>query len=215
MASGTERINLSIFKRKVVPEIRQRYDLPMRLGLICLLLLSTITISTIPAIAQDQDVPSSEVLLSPSYSRQGSVNLWGWHAAFNGNWNWWAGLNIDLSGHYFSEGGFFAGVQTITNTQVYSLRAGPQFTFIRNKCCTAFMHGLLGGTWVLSTGHAGLASTTFRASGFSAALGPGLDININDNLAWRLFQVDYSFFRVLGEPSEGFRISTGIVLKFD
>jgi hypothetical protein len=185
----------------------------MKLGLVCLLLLSTI--STIPVLAQDQDVPSAEVLLAPSYSRQGSVNLWGWHAALNANWNWWAALNIDLSGHYFSEGGLIAGVQTITNSQVYSLRAGPQFTFIRSKCCTAFMHGLLGGTWVLSARHAGLETATFRESGFSAAVGPGLDININDNLAWRLFQADYSFFRVLGEPSHGFRISTGIVLKFD
>jgi len=143
-----------------------------------------IALFAVPALAQEQDVPIAEVLLGPSYLHQGSLDVAGWHAALNANWN-------------------------------YSLRAGPQFTFIRNRCCTAFTHGLLGGTWVSSAGHAGLVTATIRESGFSAAVGPGLDLNINDNLAWRLFQADYSFFRIFGQASHGFRISTGIVLKFD
>ena len=176
---------------------------------------SLLLLFAVSAIAQDQDVPKGEVLIAPSYSRQGSVNLWGWHAALNANWNWWAGLNIDVSGHYFSRDSFFFGQPATTNSQVYSLRAGPQFTFIRSRCCTAFMHGLIGGTWFLSATHLGLQTTPFRDSGFSAAVGPGLDVNINENLAWRVLQADYSFFRVLGEPSHGFRISTGLVLKLN
>jgi hypothetical protein len=172
----------------------------------------------VPAVAQDQDqeqeVPKAELLIAPSFSRQGSVNLWGWHTELNGNWNSWAGISVDFSGHYFSQDSLLFGQSLTTNNQVYSLRGGPQFTFIRNKCCTAFVHGLVGGTWVLSATHSGLQTTHFRDAGFSTAVGPGLDVNINENLAWRVFQAEYSFFRVLGQPSNGFRISTGLVLKF-
>ena len=183
-------------------------NLPVKLGLAGVLLL----LFAVHACAQEQDVPRGELLIGASYSRQNSANLEGWHTALNANWNWWAGLDIDLSGHYFSENSFSLAT---TNNQVYSLRGGPQFTFIRNRCCTAFVHGLIGGTWILSNTHSGFETSSSRESGFSAAVGPGVDININDNLAWRVVQVDYSFFRILGEPSNGVRISTGLVLKFD
>ena len=185
----------------------------MKFGICCLLLL----VAAAPALAQDQDedVPKGEVLLAPSFARQGSTSMWGWHSAFNANFNWWAGLNIDFSGHYFSQDGLVGGAATATNIQVYSLRGGPQFSFIRSKCCTAFVHGLIGGTWILSATHLGLDTVPFRDSGFSTAMGPGLDVNINENLAWRVFQADYSFFRILGQPSNGFRLTTGLVLKIN
>ena len=184
----------------------------MKFGMTCLLLLAL----AVPAFSQDeQDVPKGEVLIAPSFARQGPNSMWGWHSALNANWNWWAGLNIDFSGHYFSRDGLVGGQTTTTNTQVYSLRGGPQFTFIRNKCCTAFVHGLIGGTWILSSTHLGLETISFRDAGFSTALGPGLDVNINEDIAWRVIQADYSFFRIFGQPSYGFRLTTGLVLKIN
>jgi len=39
-----------------------------------------------PAFAQDeQDVPQGELLLAPSFARQGATSMAGWHSALNAN----------------------------------------------------------------------------------------------------------------------------------
>jgi hypothetical protein len=160
----------------------------------------------------------TEIFVGPSYLRQGSVNLYGWHASAVGNVNSWAGFKFDLSGHYSSPdvSVLTLGVPTTgyVNVSLYSARAGPQFTLRTNRM-SLFAHGLLGATFVRSAGYIGEQKQTKRLDGFSLASGVGLDININDRTAWRLIEADYSFFRVYGAPSHGVRLSMGIVVRLD
>jgi hypothetical protein len=49
------------------------------------------------------------------------------------------------------------------------------------------------------------------------AVGGGLDINVNDRVAFRLFQADYLNSRAdgfSGKPVNNFRIATGVVFRF-
>jgi len=111
--------------------------------------------------------------------------------------NWWAGLNIDLSGHYFfarwscrrtdndhEHPGVFAARRP-------SIHIYPKQVLHRVRA------------WVdrrnldPQLDASGFDTTSFRDAGFSTALGPGLDVNINEDLAWRVIQADFSFFRIL------------------
>jgi len=52
---------------------------------------------------------------------------------------------------------------------------------------------------------------------FAWAVGGGLDVNVNDRFAFRLFQADYLNTRTdgfSGKPVNNFRLSTGVVFRF-
>jgi opacity protein-like surface antigen len=52
---------------------------------------------------------------------------------------------------------------------------------------------------------------------FAWAVGGGVDVNVNDRFAFRLFQADYLNTRVdgfSGKPVNNFRLSTGVVFRF-
>lgn len=59
----------------------------------------------------------------------------------------------------------------------------------------------------------GLFNDSFNDTGFSAAVGGGLDIKINDRFDFRAIQADYNPIRVNGRWSNNFRFGIGLVIK--
>jgi hypothetical protein len=125
---------------------------------------------------------------------QPNTNSSGWNASVTANANNWLGFKFDLSGAYKS------GV----SMQTYMI--GPVVSIRKARSFTPFAHFLAGGTTFWGGG-----STT----GFSLALGGGLDVKVNDHFAVRLLQADWFAFR-LGPAwvKENARVSTGVVIRF-
>lgn len=129
-----------------------------------------------------------------------SDNAYGWIGSLNGNFHRNVGFVGEISGVY----GSIAGI----SFQNYTFLAGPRF-FGRYEKATPFVHALFGFNHITN----GDSSTDFAWD-----VGGGVDININNNWAWRAFQADYTQVRVseagLKFTSNNFRISTGIVAKW-
>ena len=64
-----------------------------------------------------------------------------------------------------------------------------------------------------STNNTSVFDGTFLVTGFSAAVGGGLDIKINDRLDFRAIQADYNPVRINGSWSNNFRFGIGLVIK--
>jgi hypothetical protein len=125
---------------------------------------------------------------------QPNLNLNGWNASVAGNVSSWFGVKLDLSGAYKSGG----------KMQTYMV--GPVFSIRKAKRITPFAHALAGGTTFWGDG-----STT----GFSMAVGGGLDVNVSDHFAVRVLQADWFPFRSGPDwVKENMRVSTGVVFRF-
>ncbi len=123
-----------------------------------------------------------------------NLNANGWNASFAGNVNSWFGVKTDFSGAYKS------------GLKIHSFLFGPVATLRKSETFQPFMHGLVGVTRLSDGG-----STT----GFSLAVGGGLDVKVHDHIAWRMVQADWNPFRVSNVwVKKNARISTGIVFRF-
>ena len=100
----------------------------------------------------------------------------------------------------------------------YAYQFGPVYTF-RWERASAFTHALFGG---MSQG-VSQGSINGSAPGYTAfvwSVGGGLDINLSNRLAIRAAQIDYerhnipANFGQPASPTNGFRYSAGIVLRF-
>ncbi|HMJ25508.1 MAG TPA: hypothetical protein VK475_06750 [Pyrinomonadaceae bacterium] len=157
----------------------------------------------LPALAQD--VPKAEVFGGYSWS---GGNFHGWNASATGNINRRFGIVADFSGHYGSD----PGVPILVKQNAHSLLFGPRLSF-RGKRLTPFVYGLFGATRfaesaVISGQHLSAVST-----GFSLAIGGGLDVKVNDRIAIRAFQLDYFRPIVNDEPNNRGRLAFGVVLR--
>jgi opacity protein-like surface antigen len=100
------------------------------------------------------------------------------------------------------------------DTKYHTFLFGPQLS-LRLEHITPFVHGLFG----VAHEHADLTPSTpggtASATGFSFAVGGGLDANIASHLAFRL-QGDYLHSNLFDPlPSQGnARFSTGLVFRF-
>jgi len=123
-----------------------------------------------------------------------NINANGWNASVTGNITSWFGVKFELGGAYKSG----------SSVQTYML--GPVFSLRKVKRVTPFAHVLAGG----STFRDGESTT-----GFSMALGGGVDLNLNDHLAVRVVQADWYPFRFGPDwVKENMRVSTGVVFRF-
>jgi hypothetical protein len=142
-----------------------------------------------------QDVSKIDLFGGYQYTHlQPNLNLNGWNASVTGNFNSWFGVKLDFSGAYKSGG----------KMQTYMV--GPVFSIRKTQRITPFAHALAGGTTLWGDG-----STT----GFSMALGGGLDVNLGDHFAVRVVQADW--FPLRSGPDwvkENMRVSTGVVFRF-
>jgi len=131
---------------------------------------------------------------------------YGFQASLCGNMNRWFGVVADLGGQYSKTSDLGPGWPCVTaSTSVYEYMAGPRFA-VRRRKFNFFTHALVGR----ANGHSNLAG--FSDNSVALAGGGGLDINLGDHLALRVFQLDYigSFADIL---EENVRLGFGLVIK--
>ena len=162
-----------------------------------------IVIASLPAVAQE--APKVEVFGGYSWS---GGNFHGWNGSVTGNITKRFGIVADFSGHYGSE----QGGPILVQQHAHSFLFGPRVSF-RGKRLTPFVYGLAGATRfaesaVISGQHLSAVST-----GFSMAIGGGLDVKVNDRIAIRAFQLDYFRPIINDEANNRGRLAFGIVLS--
>ncbi len=166
------------------------------------------------AVAQEQ-APKAELFGGFSYMRTaGNFNLNGWNAQAAVSVSKWFAIAGDFSGHYQT-----ASMDgTRSSASLTSFLFGPQL-YDRAGRITGFAHALFGGVRATQGLQLGKGSLTSTASNFGMSFGGGIDANVNDLIAVRIFQADYLMIRVknpLTNQSEGrnnFRLSIGVVFK--
>lgn len=87
------------------------------------------------------------------------------------------------------------------NDQIYNFMAGPRFSYRTSSRVTPFAQVLAG--------------VVAPEPAFTMAIGGGIDIKLNEHIAFRAVQAEYLFLRG-GEnaTNHNARISTGIVFRF-
>ena len=166
---------------------------------ICLLVLASL-----PVLAQD--VPKAEVFGGYSWS---GGNFHGWNASVAGNITKRFGIVADFSGTYGSE---LAGSIRIKQT-AHSFLFGPRFSFRRGNRVGPFVYALFGATRFEESATISGQKLSQSDTGFSSALGGGLDIKVNDHVAIRAFQIDYFRPNFFGEAHNRGRLAFGVVLR--
>ena len=155
------------------------------------------------AVAAESDHPKAEFFGGYQYNRlEGGVNANGFDFSVAGNFNNYFGVVADFGASYISESG--ASVNNYTYT------FGPQLSLRANKAYTPFVHALIGGD------HASASIAGFSGSGNGMAVfaGGGVDININQYMAFR-GGADWMMVHGNGvTSSKNFRMPIGIVFKF-
>ena len=157
----------------------------------------------LPAMAQG--VPKAEVF--GGYSWAGG-NFHGWNASVTGNLNKRLGIVADFSGHYGNE---LEG-SILVKKDAHSFLFGPRFSFRRGKRVTPFVYALFGATRFQESATISGQKLSQSDTGFSSALGGGLDVKVNDRVAIRAFQIDYFRPNFFGEAHNRGRLAFGVVL---
>lgn len=217
----------------------------MKSFLFPLALVMALTLTWVPANAQDQ--PRMELflgysaLISPSdqavltdgvdtvkVTRE-TAFINGWNASLAVNANNWLGFVGDFSGHYgpvdYRATDSIDNITFGTRARIHQYMGGPQFS-VRGNSTRLFIRALIGAVTVKESVSIEDIKASASATGLALGAGAGLDVRINDRLAWRAFQADY-FWHRFGQPKlivngaqisnsttqSNFRISTGLVFK--
>jgi hypothetical protein len=130
-------------------------------------------------------------------SSPNTANLNGWDVALTDNFVPAVGVTADLSGAYGSING-------VSGSNFHTFMFGPQLRF--PAPVSPFVRALVGGVHV---GGGGVSGTSV-AAGF----GGGIDVHVNQLIAFRPIQIDYihSHFNSYGQ--DNFRVSIGLVIHF-
>ena len=160
-------------------------------------------LALLPAAAQE--APKAEVF--GGYSWAGG-NFHGWNASVTGNITRRLGIVADFSGHYGSE----QDGTILVRENAHSFLFGPRVSF-RGKRLSPFVYALFGATRFQERATISGQRLSRSDTGFSSALGGGLDIRVNDRLAVRAFQLDYFRPNFFGEAHTRGRLAFGVVLN--
>jgi opacity protein-like surface antigen len=160
----------------------------------CVLFAFIFALCSLPAAAQDY--PKAEFFGGYQYTHlDPNFNASGWNASIAGNLNHWFGVAADFSGAYDS------------GVKFHTYMFGPVVSYRQPARVTPFAHVLIGGARASGGG----TST----SGFSMAVGGGMDAKVTDHLSWRILQGDWLMIRFSGTTDrKNARVSTGIVYRF-
>ena len=164
----------------------------------CLMLATSTTVFA-------QDVPKAE--LFGGYSWAGG-NFHGWNSSITGNVNKWFGIVGDLSGHYGSE---LDGTIRI-NEDAHSFLVGPRIS-LRGKRLNTFTYAVFGATRFHQSATIADQKLSRSDTGFSLAIGGGLDIKVSERIAIRAFQLDYFRPTFFGEAHNRGRLAFGFVFR--
>jgi len=170
-------------------------------------------------LAQTSGTPKGEMYTGYSFVRIEGSNLHGWNLAPVGNVNKHLGIVGDVAGHYNSESATVGTAETSSNLTLHSAMAGLRVSDRSLGGLMPFAHALFGFTRVnaeVTVNQPGVPVSTDSndVTGFSSALGGGLDLGMSPSMALRLFQVDYLLIRSDGFKHEGVRASVGLVWRF-
>ena len=145
--------------------------------------------------ATAQDYPKVEVFGGYQFTHvYPNANANGWNASMNVNFKKWFGGTADFSGTYKS------------GTDLYTFLFGPVFSLRKSQKITPFAHALFGSNYIT----AGRST-----SGFTMAMGGGLDVKISEDFAVRLVEADWLPMYVGTKwESKNARVSTGLVWRF-
>ena len=135
--------------------------------------------------------------------REQYINLRGWEVSVNENANSWVGGTLQLNGHYRTEN----ALGTRNHQSDFSILYGPRL-FHRIAWITPFAHALFGATHESVTSPGPHASETE----FAFAGGAGLDLNLSNNVGFRVFQVQYSPKNVIAAKPNKYQASAGVVV---
>jgi hypothetical protein len=147
-----------------------------------------------------------------------TTNLNGWITSITGYVHKSLGLSAQFSGNYGSAGVASGG--GLSSVHRYAYQFGPVYTF-RWQRASAFTHALFGAvSQGVSQGTINGIAPSYTA--FLWSVGGGLDLKVSNSLSVRAAQIDYARHNVpvggVGSPStsptNGFRYSAGVVLKF-
>jgi opacity protein-like surface antigen len=179
-------------------------------------LVSTIGLILLCGTALAQDAaPKAELFGGLSYMRTaGNGNIFGWNGQVNYNVSRWFGVAGDF-GEYFQTVGTNL---SRPSARIFTFMVGPQLADRAGRI-TGFAHALFGGAKVDQGFLLGKGQVLSDMTSFSMALGGGVDANVNDLIAVRLFSADYLMIRAnnpMTNDKEGrnnFRLSFGLVFK--
>lgn len=153
--------------------------------------------------AAGQQVPKAEVFGGYSWS---GGNFHGWNASVTGNVTKRFGIVADFSGHYGSELGLVR-----VDQHAHSFLFGPRVSF-RGKKFTPFVYGVFGVTRFAESAVIAGQHLSAVSTGFSLAVGGGLDVKVNERIAIRAFQLDYFRPIINDEPNNRGRLAFGVVV---
>lgn len=144
-----------------------------------------------------QETPLYEGFAGASYAREDVTNLkfvngWGWHASADGTANNWLSAVFDFSGYYSSPKIRIDGLPPIPiDSSTYLYLFGPRFTYRRLRRLTPFAEGLLGPANFKFTARSVGLTNAVSSIAFAGAVGGGVDYELSNRFAIRLFEVDY------------------------
>jgi opacity protein-like surface antigen len=169
----------------------------------------------LPVLAQAQEAPRFEIFGGYSYLRTDAdfntdQDLNGFNAGFTANLASWVGIAFDISSHYGNTN--LIGGSADFNT--FMIASGPRFYLRRFERVTPFAHALIGGNrTAIDVRSIGINAPNIADTSFAFIVGGGVDLNVTDKLAVRLFQTDFVLTRFADINQNNFRTSTGLVLK--
>jgi hypothetical protein len=149
----------------------------------------------IPVWSQEHEVPKAELMAGYSYLRSSDTNFNGWKATLVGNLNRWLGVAADFDGHY------------ARGESEHSVTFGPEFVLRKNKRWTPVGYTLFGVAIEKS-------ASGETEHGFATELGGGLDYEVSQQWAVRVFDATASITHIGGETHVSPKFAFGVVFNF-
>ena len=181
-----------------------------------------LSITVVLAFAGSAFSQGAEVFGGYSYQRTGGQGLNGFNAAVTGNLSGKLGITGEVSRHSWGMSmidPIDASVIDI-NASVLGFRFGPKITSHVSESASFFVQPLAGIYRVSGGANVAGFNGSASATGFTTAVGAGLDLRVSPRIAVRPFQMDWIYLAstdLVGVgmgSSNGFRYSGGVVIKF-
>ncbi len=161
----------------------------------------------LPVLAKEGEIegefPKVEVFGGYALLRSGGQTFHGWSTVLTGNVNRWLGVAGEISGVYVHE----STPEGTFRESEHTFVVGPHFAYRHHPKLTPFAFTLLGLARE-SSSEAGVKTTE---NGFAAELGGGLDWEVHERMAIRLFEATASITRIQGHAQTKPKFAFGLV----
>ena len=169
---------------------------------------------SLPVMAAQEEEANVEAFGGYSYlhfdlkgAQASSSHLNGFNLAVTANLNRLFGLTGDFSAHF---GGFRYGFDSAHD---FSVLAGPHL-HLGYRRFSPFVHALAGVTRFSQSFSVTPPEPNASSTGFTFALGGGVDYRLSPGFYVRAAQADYMLAHLFSTNRNNIRLSTGVVFKF-